>query len=263
MLQKSKSLILLLSLIAFVLLFSGFRFLRGELSLHASLSGMAEKWPQVRLLRNPELEDFAPKEWKNSYMDINATEISDVNLTKLLPVLMLELDKYPPSLLNKNLEAVVVVESFSLSGVNQLSANVGKRIYLTRAALSNPLEGYAAVHRELTGVLLRHHDFPLMKWGRHMPDYRETVSISSFLQMEINEESKESCDPGKSIDEQLQHAGLDRLQLESEIGLMSSRLFSEPKVLKSQARENEQVSAKLDLLTGFYNKLEPGYAWQF
>lgn len=258
---NSKPAILLIFLVFTFSVFSGFRFLQGDTSLTHNLEILAKKWPHVELLLDPGASHFAVPQWKKAYLDLQATKMSRVQTTKLLPLLIRELEKYPAAVINNHLDAVALVDTLKLSGVYQNSANVHKRIYLTSSVFADNAALGQLIHQEISAVLLRQIDFPLMQWGRHMPSYqKQPISIASFLEKEMH---VDGCEPGMAIQEKLRLVGLNKQVVENDIITLSGQLFVAPNTLKAKATNSAVLGSKYEMLIQFYTKLAPAYSWQF
>lgn len=254
----SKSIILLIFLAFMLALVSGFRFFQGEPTLQDNIEVMAEKWPKLKVLLDPQAPGFSVAEWKKAHMDMQVTALSKIQATILLPKLISELEKYPASLINSNIEAIAVVESLKLSSVYQISANVGQRVFLSAAVLSNP-EQTVYLHQELNAVLLNNHHFPLMQWASQMPEYEKPSAMAAML----SQVDTESCNLPMSAKDKLRQVGLEKAAVENDIALLSGQLFSNPKRLKLGAEKNTTLNRKYKMLTAFYTGLEPAYTWNF
>lgn len=254
----SKSSIILITLVIVVAGGSGFRYLGDDLSLRASLSKASETWPRLTLVLKPEAGSISNTNWGGSFVDVKVKPMSKVRLTKLLPLLIAELDKYPAGLINSDLESIVLLETLELAGVYQKSSHTGKRVYITAAMLDDPRQSFEYLHQEISAVLVHEHEFPIMQWGQHMPNFKKPMGLAALMQNETD-----GCKPVPGQFEKLRMVGLDETVVKSDISELAGRVFSNPKMLKNQLESDTVLRAKYKILSNFYTRLDPQYNWQF
>lgn len=116
---------------------------------------------------NKPFEEIVPSRWQNIG---NGIQMNDAQFLEVKKELQNAFQKYPPELLSKYLEKVIVFESMNLYGAEYAGTFVNNTAYLTLRDGISYIE--SVFHHEFNTILLEHHPelFNRFEWISHNPD---------------------------------------------------------------------------------------------
>lgn len=166
-----------------------------------------------------------------------------------------ELSKYPADLLNKYLFEVNVVDDSKICGRSEAYSN--------RIVLSSNCEMFrAAIHHEISSVLLRQYDFKVKEVINIM--YGEFLRLNGEFKYDHNTDM-DHINEGSKASEHFYKYKYAQSDFENDFNIIAEELFVDGDKTIGYMNDNKDkpVSKKIQLVIDFYKKLDSRFTIEY
>jgi len=232
-------------------------FLSGGLQRTDSLAEALIQSHPVRIVASGN-RDIFPKQWLSRQIRAKARPLAKAEVERTTRILNEAIKKYPPRVLDQELQTVYVLSDLSYRGISACGTYSAKDLYIVNDGESM---GYtdawveSTFHHEFSSLLLLHH-----------PQYLETsawssVNPHSFRYGEDGVLAIKQHRDNQECDRSLCSVGFwceySQSSMEDDFNILAERLFLGDATLLAMASQYPKIKRKLDLVIAFYEKLDP------
>ncbi len=211
-------------------------------------------------IRYDATEKAIPELWRIPPSNATAEPILRVNLCRHIHTLSLELKKYPPAILKRDLSTIYLLNTLSFYGVQYGGTSLNGSIYLTGGSKS---EGYTdayfatLLHHEMSSIFFSAYPFPTEDWS--------SINPENFHYAESDRQVLEAISKGdeRSNAERLFREGFlseyGLSTIENDFNLFAEMAFTHPQELKRLAEKHPKIRQKAELLKKFYTGISKDF----
>lgn len=204
--------------------------------------------------------EIFPLDWRSPEIDAQATPLDPQEILRSQSLVAEALALYPAALLQANLRAVYVARAIQFYGLPFGGTNSRDALYI---ANDGQAKGYtdqflrAAVHHELSSILLRNHPdlFPRASWIATLPEGFEYQGDGTQA---IREGSADTTIRRSFV----QNGFLNQYataSLEEDFNMVAESLLTQEPVFLRALQESPRLARKAHLVARFYQALDPDF----
>ena len=202
-----------------------------------------------------------PTLWRTSQADPGVLNIPASRASHWESVACSALKKYPPGVIETNLDAVFIVQTLKLWGVGAAAYPTERSIFLavadleTGEAASSDVQG--SLHASIASALWYQHKNCMKsdRWNALLP---RNFSYAGWEHAIVN-----PLDRSPELQEDGFYENYSTSNMEADFTVIASGLMSGSQDLWEAARAHERIRAKLELTMQFYQCIDPRFTEAF
>ena len=213
----------------------------------------------VRIATSADRNIFA-ESWRSTRINARAESLTAQETERSKRILTAAFDKYPPSILTANLEAVYVLHRLRYFGISASGTNSRNRIYLANRGVAHRftdvwVEG--TFHAEFSSILLRN-------YARHFNvDTWKAINSVGFKYGSSGVEAVRNGMAGKHFDAELHADGFlyeyAQSSFENDFNSIAEQIFLGTRDFWLAVNRHDRLHRKTRLVIHFYRQIDPSF----
>lgn len=197
-------------------------------------------------------EKYFPPGSRLERINSSASELSDAEIRRALPIVRIFLSNYPERVLRRHLSNIYLMRDLKMAGGGWGGTYYDNGIYIN--CNSSQRFMLSAMFHEISSMLLRKYPFPKRAWLNVNGREGRYIGVSQFAdgRNKGNSSSKQGLQMGFITN-------YARSNLENDFNEMSEFLFTRYYQLSRMGKEYPKIGAKMELSIDFYKRIDKDF----
>ena len=222
-----------------------------ELNIRSEVRDIQREF-RVRVHYRYDEQRYFPPGSRLEKVAASATELTDDELRRVLPIVRIFLSSYPKSMLRRHLQDVFVMKDLQMGGGLWGGTYYDRGIYVNCAMSDRSI--LSTMFHEISSMLMHKYPFPERKWLQANGPGSKYIGAHHFAN-------------GRNNGSASTYSGLEngfitnyaRSNIENDFNEMSEWLFTRYYTLRRLAKEYPRIAEKMQLAIDFYLRVDDDF----